>query len=209
MKRSLRPRPDGVRVAWLSVCGVSGLCTLLMASQVRAEEASADGRASSSESSAALFAWADFDGDSRLDLAAVGTDGRLQLLASVDDERLEDVTEQVGLAGIANAALALWGDYDNDGRIDLFVGAREGQSRLFHNDAGVWTCRLHPFESSPKNSNIHSCVPSGLVANPSRDTTILSTSVLMSPGPGAAPKLIGASRRWDTQRFPRQARRYP
>ena len=138
MKRSLRPRPDGVRVAWLSVCGVSGLCTLLMASQVRAEEASADGRASSSESSAALFAWADFDGDSRLDLAAVGTDGRLQLLASVDDERLEDVTEQVGLAGIANAALALWGDYDNDGRIDLFVGAREGQSRLFHNEGGVF-----------------------------------------------------------------------
>src|ERR671916_457231 len=36
--------------------------------------------------------------------------------------------------------------------------------------------RFHSPESSPNHSNIHSCVPSGLVTNPSRDITILRTT---------------------------------
>src|SRR3954454_6724925 len=36
--------------------------------------------------------------------------------------------------------------------------------------------RFHSPESSPNHSNIHSWVPSGLVANPSRDMTILRTT---------------------------------
>src|SRR5215203_4127896 len=36
--------------------------------------------------------------------------------------------------------------------------------------------RFHSPESSPNHSNIHSWVPSRLVANPSRDTTILRTT---------------------------------
>jgi hypothetical protein len=88
--------------------------------------------------SPALFAWADFDGNGRLDLAAVGADGRLQLFASASESQFEDVTEQVGVAGIANAVLVIWGDYDNDLRLDLFVGAREGESRLFHNEGGTF-----------------------------------------------------------------------
>jgi len=86
----------------------------------------------------ALFSWGDVDGDGRLDLAAVNTEGKLQLLANADEGRFEDITEQVGLAGIQDAALALWADYDGDGRLDLFVGAREGASRLFHNEGGVF-----------------------------------------------------------------------
>src|SRR3954452_7775212 len=35
---------------------------------------------------------------------------------------------------------------------------------------------FHEPESSPKYSNIHSCVPSGLVTKPSRDITILRTT---------------------------------
>jgi hypothetical protein len=92
----------------------------------------------SEHGSPALFTWSDFDGDGRLDLAAVTADGRLQLLASAGEDRFEDVTEQVGLGGIANAALALWADYDADLRLDLFVGAREGKSRLFHNEGGAF-----------------------------------------------------------------------
>jgi len=82
----------------------------------------------------ALFSWGDFDGDGRLDLAAVSGAGSLQLLANAGDGRFDDVTERIGLSAVGNAALALWADYDGDGRLDLFVGAREGASRLFHNE---------------------------------------------------------------------------
>jgi hypothetical protein len=87
----------------------------------------------------ALFAWGDFDGDRRLDIAAVSGAGKLQILASAGDGRFEDVTERAGLAGIEEAALALWADYDGDGWLDLFVGARWGASRLYRNEGGAFT----------------------------------------------------------------------
>lgn len=86
----------------------------------------------------ALFSWGDVDGDGRLDLAAVSADGGLQLLVHAGDGRFEDVTERFGLAEVGNAAFALWADYDGDGRLDLFVGARAGASRLFHNEGGTF-----------------------------------------------------------------------
>ncbi len=93
---------------------------------------------SSEDGVPALFSWADFDGDGRLDLAAVSPQGQLQILANAGDGRFEDVTEQVGVSGITNAALALWADYDSDSRLDLFVGARAGKSQLFHNEGGAF-----------------------------------------------------------------------
>ncbi len=86
----------------------------------------------------ALFSWADFDRDGRLDLAAVSSQGKLRLLVNAGEGRFEDVTERAGLSGVENAAFTSWADYDGDGRIDLFVGAREGNSRLFHNEGGVF-----------------------------------------------------------------------
>ena len=86
----------------------------------------------------ATFAWGDVDGDGKLELAAVSADGKLQLLANAGGDRFEDVSERVGLAGITDAALALWVDYDVDGRLDLFVGARAGASRLFRNEGGLF-----------------------------------------------------------------------
>jgi hypothetical protein len=91
-----------------------------------------------SSGSTALFSWGDFDGDERLDLAAVNPDGRLQVLVCVGEGRFEEVTERVGLASVEGVALALWADYDGDGRLDLFVGARTGRSRLFRNDEGIF-----------------------------------------------------------------------
>ena len=59
------------------------------------------------EGAPAAFSWGDFDGDGRLDLAAVHLDGRLQLLVDGGDGRFEDVTERAGLSGVGSAALAL------------------------------------------------------------------------------------------------------
>src|SRR3954469_1006371 len=52
--------------------------------------------------------------------------------------------------------------------------------------------RFHSPESSPNHSNIHSWVPSGLVAKPSRDKTILRTTFLslMSVRLTPTPELI-------------------
>ncbi len=120
-------------------CAFPALSTVLLASDDKTLGAPADtdARGTASERGVpALFSWADFDGDGRLDLAAVSGEGALQLLANAGDGRFEDVTERLGLSGVENAAFPLWGDYDADGRIDLFVGARAGKSRLFRNEDG-------------------------------------------------------------------------
>ena len=82
---------------------------------------------------AALF---DFDGDGDLDLIEVAS-GAQRLLRN-DHGKFADVTAQSGdLAkegdGVAMAVVA--GDFDNDGRPDLFV-QRYGKSSLYHNDGG-------------------------------------------------------------------------
>lgn len=85
-----------------------------------------------------LVSWVDFNSDGRLDLATVTREGSVRLLASLGEGRFEDATERAGLLQVRNAGLALWNDYDGDGRLDLFVGARQGASRLFHNEGGTF-----------------------------------------------------------------------
>ena len=48
--------------------------------------------------------------------------------------RFEDVTESSGLSGLGWGGPAAWGDYDNDGWVDLYNG-----SQLWRNDAGQFT----------------------------------------------------------------------
>src|SRR5262245_20179010 len=126
-----------IRCRWLCSCAVSALSPLLEASDekdVRAADAAA--KEVSEPGVLALFAWGDSDGDGCLELATVSEAGELRLLASTGDGRYEDVSLRAGLSGVDGAALALWVDYDQDGRLDLFVGAQSGASRIFHNEGG-------------------------------------------------------------------------
>ncbi len=120
------------------LCAFPALSPVLLASDEKAPASTPQADSHSERATPALFSWGDVDDDGRLELAAVSADGTLQLLRNTLGGRFEDVTEGLGLSGVENAALALWADYDRDLRLDLFVGAREGQSRLFHNEGGIF-----------------------------------------------------------------------
>lgn len=95
----------------------------------------------------------DFDNDGDLDVlllrGAWETPERLSLLRNRGDGTFDDVTVAAGLAEPIAAESAAWGDYDNDGLLDVFVcgeylppGAPAGKSprdprnlcRLYHNE---------------------------------------------------------------------------
>src|SRR5450432_1482039 len=71
------------------------------------------------------IAWGDYDNDGDLDLfISRGTDnGALKqtLYRNNGDGTFTDVTDQAGLGIIANNRAAAWGDFDNDGYLDLYV----------------------------------------------------------------------------------------
>lgn len=75
-------------------------------------------------------AWADYDNDGNLDLILAGTSssGRItRLYRNNGNETFSD--SGAILPGISIGALE-WGDYDNDGDPDLFIGGSTGTSRI-------------------------------------------------------------------------------
>lgn len=81
----------------------------------------------------------DFNNDGRLDVfimrGAWELPIRNSLLRNNGDGTFTDVTHQAGLAAPAYQTLsAAWGDFDNDGYLDLFVGNENAPNQLFHNN---------------------------------------------------------------------------
>ena len=78
----------------------------------------------------------DFDGDGALDMFVVNSSG--QHLYRNDKGKFVDVTREAGLTEVPPGSVgigAVAGDYDNDGKPDLFV-LRYGRWSLYHNDGG-------------------------------------------------------------------------
>jgi hypothetical protein len=84
-------------------------------------------------------AWADFDGDGWLDLF-VGHESTAadphpsQLFHNSHDGTFTEIGAASGLAGLGFVKGVAWGDYNNDGRPDLYVSVMYGKNHLFRND---------------------------------------------------------------------------
>jgi tetratricopeptide (TPR) repeat protein len=91
--------------------------------------------------------WVDYDGDGYLDLFIANNLGGLferktpnRLFHNNGDGTFTEVTEQAGLATLWPTIGGAWGDYDNDGRPDLFLSNGLGRSQLYHNNGdGTFT----------------------------------------------------------------------
>lgn len=83
-------------------------------------------------------AWADFDGDGWLDLfigneSRDGRTHRSELYRNRGDGTFEEVADAVGLDIAGFVKGATWGDYDNDGHVDLYLSILSAPNRLFRN----------------------------------------------------------------------------
>ena len=66
--------------------------------------------------------WADFDEDGKIDLYVANDFGDSYLFRNRGDGTFEEIAGKAGVVNPANGMSVDWGDYDNDGRLDLYVG---------------------------------------------------------------------------------------
>jgi tetratricopeptide (TPR) repeat protein len=91
--------------------------------------------------------WVDYDSDGFLDLFVSNNLGALferktpnRLFHNNGDGTFTEVTEKAGLTTLWPTIGGSWGDYDNDGRMDLFLSNGLGRSQLFRNNGdGTFT----------------------------------------------------------------------
>ena len=84
-------------------------------------------------------AWADFDGDGWLDLfvgheSTAADPHASQLFHNNHDGTFTEMAKASGLADLGFVKGVAWGDFNRDGRPDLYVSMMYGRNRLFRND---------------------------------------------------------------------------
>ena len=95
--------------------------------------------ATDSAGKGSIISFADYDNDSFLDVAMTGDANAQALYHNNGNGTFSDVTAVSGIVRQSNGKGIAWGDYDNDGLVDLFI-ARGNQLRpgngtsLYHNN---------------------------------------------------------------------------
>jgi len=85
-------------------------------------------------------AWGDYDGDAWLDLyvgneSDVGDPHPCELFHNNGDGTFTEVAAAMGVANVGYVKAVVWGDYNNDGRPDLYL-SRLGQSNVLYRNDG-------------------------------------------------------------------------
>ena len=95
-------------------------------------------------------AWGDYDNDGDVDLfvgneSLLGSTYPCQLFRNNGDGTFTDVAYLAGVEVVGFVKGVAWGDYDNDGRLDLYVSRLEEPNLLFRNEGpspdGRWSFR--------------------------------------------------------------------
>jgi hypothetical protein len=86
-------------------------------------------------------AWGDYDNDGDLDLYVANLGTANKLFRNDGGGNFTDVSASAGVNDAFNGTGVAWGDYDNDGDLDLFlVNAQTGTDKLFRNNGdGTFT----------------------------------------------------------------------
>ncbi len=80
-------------------------------------------------------AWGDYDNDGSLDLFVANSNGTNNFLYHNDgDGTFTKVTSGAIVTDVGDFKSGVWGDYDNDGWLDLFVSARGQKNYLYRNN---------------------------------------------------------------------------
>ncbi|MEO6033646.1 MAG: CRTAC1 family protein, partial [Verrucomicrobiota bacterium] len=80
--------------------------------------------------------WVDYDSDGYLDLFRVALDQPRRLYRNNHDGTFTRITQGAFLTAAGTFLSAAWGDYNNDGRPDLFLPNADQSNYLYRNDGG-------------------------------------------------------------------------
>ena len=79
-------------------------------------------------------AWGDYNNDGFIDLYITKNRFRNALYRNNGDGTFSEIGVLAGVADIRDSQHAVWGDYDNNGRLDLYVVNREQNNTLYRNN---------------------------------------------------------------------------
>lgn len=111
------------------------------------------------------YEWQDVDGDGQKEAIVRGAYGGQRVFRQVGDAQFEEVTAEWRLDELFAARFAIWADFDQDGRIDVYLVTRDGEGRLYHHtDQGfedvtlgsgleglgtIWSAQWLPLDDDP------------------------------------------------------------
>ena len=80
--------------------------------------------------------WADYDNDGDLDLYVAKGQNYADKMYRNDGTTFTDVSTQVGMGDLRHSSCISWGDFNNDGFLDLYLNNNGTENRLYKSNAG-------------------------------------------------------------------------